>query len=247
MLRLGRERERNGNGDGDRLARAIHGGMGATLSPEKDFGSLYGEENRCPHCGALARVDKDDDLRWVCGVCGGPRVPAKVKIGEDGNAALRDAAKSRRSASGWRVASWALGFGAAMALVAAIVVGFGSVLVGGGLVLAGVLMAIVSATFSRSARSARLRARADVDRAWEHAIGALLEAGTTNATAKSIAKTLGVTEAEVEVALSTLSAQGRTRVDIGNDADLVYRAENPDVAPIEEEPEEKSAKKQAES
>lgn len=208
--------------------------MGGTLSPEKDFGSLYGEENRCPHCGALSRALPDDDLRWVCGVCGGPRVLAKVKIGPDGLAALKDAAKEKRKSDGWRAASWLVGFGAAIALVAALVFGSASMLTGGACVGAGILLAIVAATFSRSSRGSKARARGHVDRAWEHAIGRLLET-RKDATARDIADELGVPEAEVEVALTTLSSQGRTRVDIADDAQLVYRAETPAMPTAAEE------------
>lgn|GEM_PF-2291700 len=205
--------------------------MGGTLSPEKDFGSLYGEENRCPHCGALSRALPDDDLRWVCGVCGGPRVLAKVKIGADGVAELKSAAKAKRASDGWRAASWLLGFGAAVALVTALVIGSASMLYGGGAVGAGILLAIVAATFSRSSRQAKTRARGHVDRAWEHAIGRLLTK-RNDATAREIADELDVPEAQVEAALTTLSTQGRTRVNVDNDAELHYRS---DDAPIPSE------------
>ena len=191
----------------------------STLSPEKDFGALYGEENRCPHCGALSRLEKHPELRWVCAVCGGPRVPAKVVLGPDGTQALRDALAAQRSAVGSRVGSWALGLFAAFALAFGVAVAwFGIMLILGG------LMAVASGLLTLKGRAARKSARGHVALAWEQAIGSMLERSGNDATAKSIAASLGVPEAEVETALATLSATGKTRVDVGDDAELHYRA-----------------------
>jgi len=34
-----------------------------------------GELGACPHCGGQTRLEPSPTLRWVCGACGGARVP----------------------------------------------------------------------------------------------------------------------------------------------------------------------------
>src|SRR5689334_8555214 len=55
-------------------------------------GYAQGEGNRCPHCGATARVEPKvfgTITRWVCAMCGGPRIPGGFG-GEDAQNALRE-------------------------------------------------------------------------------------------------------------------------------------------------------------
>ena len=42
-----------------------------------DGGRRWGERP-----GQHRQPERDPELRWVCGVCGGPRVLAKVELGE---------------------------------------------------------------------------------------------------------------------------------------------------------------------
>ncbi len=55
---------------------------GQTLPPGQSVcpacGAAQGEANRCPHCDAVADVERHDALGFRCLVCGGPRVALDV-------------------------------------------------------------------------------------------------------------------------------------------------------------------------
>lgn len=43
-------------------------------------GAAHGEENRCPHCTAIADVQPHATLGFVCRVCGGPRIALDARF-----------------------------------------------------------------------------------------------------------------------------------------------------------------------
>ena len=43
-------------------------------------GAAHGEENRCPHCTAIADVQPHATLGFVCRVCGGPRIAVDARF-----------------------------------------------------------------------------------------------------------------------------------------------------------------------
>jgi hypothetical protein len=57
---------------------------GAVLPADKSVcaacGAAQGEENRCPHCTAIADVQSHPTLGFVCRVCGGPRVAVDARF-----------------------------------------------------------------------------------------------------------------------------------------------------------------------
>jgi hypothetical protein len=172
--------------------------------------------NACPHCRAAAapaRVEPDHALRWRCGVCAGPVVPA------DGLAARSDeeladlvaAQRQRAMALGWRAAALVLGAIGVMALgVAALLVGASAP---AAIVLA-VLAALAAGLAWASARRARRRAaeaRARLEGAWQRVAEELLRAHAGGLTAAQLAQGMHTDEAHAQALLSGLPAAGRQR------------------------------------
>ncbi len=176
-----------------------------------DLAKVYGEERRCPACGAFAEVVAHPEHRWVCAVCGAPRVrtPDGHPPPEETTLALREASNAQRAAALHRLSVWAMGVPAALTLLLAIVLAPASFLAGGVLVGAGIVLALLSSRASRRAATERKRTRSAVDRAYEAAAAELVKAKLTPA---QIAAGMHITEAEVETLLTTLSAQAQVRV-----------------------------------
>ena len=208
------------------------GGMGA-LQQESNFGALYGEQHRCPHCQALAQAQPDAALRWKCGVCGGPRVPQGVALGEEGMLALRGAHAAKGSAQVLRFVSWTLGLAAAATFAVAALAAFASPIAGGVVVAVAVALAVASARASRSASSARKRVVAGVEHAWENAIAEYVQHAPTSVTAAQVASALNMSDAQAEASLTTLAVHDRTRVDVGDDAQVRYGATTAQEIPQE--------------
>lgn len=199
--------------------------MGLEVSP--DLAGVYGEENRCPVCGAFARVDPDEAFRFVCAVCGSPRIPTKaVPLPKESLLALREAAQAKRSAFAWRVAAWGLGIPAALSLALAAVLAPASLLASGLLIACGVAMAIFASRASRTATTGRKKLRAAVDHAWEATALAVLDQRGKETTAADLAGALEISETDAEAMLASLSARSRVNVRVEDrSAELVYASE----------------------
>ncbi|CAN5647389.1 hypothetical protein BH09MYX1_BH09MYX1_67430 [soil metagenome] len=199
-------------------------------SASADLAKTYGEENRCPACGAFARIDRDDTFRFVCAVCGAPRIGGAINPSEATNKSLVVASRSKRSAFAWRAASFALGIPAALTLALAAILAPQSFLAAGVLIAGGVLLAIFAARSARLAATEKKKLFAAWSEAWENAALAVLDArGDERTTADDVAKALDLPPAEAEVLLNKLSAQSSVRVRISeDDAKLVYESESSD-------------------
>lgn len=196
--------------------------MADPLSAGADLAKVYGEQTRCPACGAFARVVPSDEWRWVCGVCGAPRVvmPEGEKLPEEAAIELREATRAQRAAALQRLVSFAVGAPAVVTLLLAIVLAPASFVAAGVLVGMGVVLAVLASRASRRAATERKRLRAAVDRAHEAAIGALSRKSKSPA---EVAEALRIPEAEVEAALAV---GGTVRVaEPPRDAELEAQAE----------------------
>ncbi|HEY1960252.1 MAG TPA: hypothetical protein VGH28_31800 [Polyangiaceae bacterium] len=200
--------------------------MADPLSPGADLAKVYGEETRCPSCGAFARVVPNDEHRWVCGVCGAPRVvmPAGEKLPEEAALALREAAAAQRNAALQRIITYLTAAPAAVGLLLAIVLAPASFVAAGVLVGMGVVLAVLASRASRRAATERKRVRTAVERANEAAIAAL---STKNLSPAEVAAALKIPEAEVEAAL----AAGGIRVAVPTRIAEPAAATEPDSEP----------------
>lgn len=182
--------------------------MADPLNPGADLAKVYGESTRCPACGAFAQTVPHPDHRWVCAVCGAPRVvmPDKEAVPEESAVALREAADAQRGAAIQRLVSFATGIPAAMALLLAIALAPASFIAAGVIIGAGIVLAFLASRASRKAATERKRLRSAVERAYEAAIESLAGKNLTNA---QIAAGLRIAEADVEAARAV---QGQVRV-----------------------------------
>lgn len=58
--------------------------LGKSVCPT--CGAAHGEENRCPHCNAVADVEPHAALGFRCLVCGGPRIALDAQFGRPSQA-----------------------------------------------------------------------------------------------------------------------------------------------------------------
>ena len=185
--------------------------MADPLNPGADLSKVYGESTRCPACGAFAQTVPHSDHRWVCGVCGAPRVvmPDKEAVPEETAVALREASSAQGAAAMQRLISFATGIPAAFALLLAIAIGATASFIAAGVIIAtGVLLAFLASRASRKAATERKRLRSAVERAYEAAIESLAGKNLTNA---QIAAGLRIAEADVEAARAV---HGQVRVEV---------------------------------
>jgi hypothetical protein len=183
----------------------------------------------CPHCGAVSRAEQSALLVWRCAVCGGPVVPAEGLEKRNGGelANLVGAQRARAVSVGWLGATLVFGSIASMAVGLALLVGFAAsatpAVVLGVLALAGVVLAVLS---GRRAARANAEARAKLEDAWAHVAEEVMRARVGEVTAKDLAKAMQTDETRAEKLLARLSATGRARVEVREDADLAYRPES---------------------
>ncbi|MBX3270300.1 MAG: hypothetical protein KF729_08560 [Sandaracinaceae bacterium] len=185
-------------------------------------GRVFGEENRCPHCHAIAAVIERRGTT-VCAACGKPRVgtvtlggdrPSVVAVtkGAAGKRAGTDAMLSRargRTQRGFGVLSLATGIVTA-ALLAMIVPGAAGVALA---VIAGLFGVGVGALTIRAGARNMERARGLDARAERAAVEELARARGGALTAAEVAGALTMKEADADALLTSLVGDG-SRVDV---------------------------------
>ena len=88
--------------------------------------------------------------------------------------------------------------------------------------------AVLSVAGSRKARRRNAEARDRIEQAWEKAAGNVLAARGAELTAPELAAMMQTDQAHAESLLGRLSAHGRARVDVRDDAELAYRVADAD-------------------
>ncbi len=200
-------------------ARAVSGGVCARC------GNTSGESNRCPHCGAIARVEPKGAgvaLAWVCGVCGGPRMPNGVS-GEAVTTPLREARASQQRGLRARAQFWAFTVMALFFTMVALAAWPVAALVSHLILLA---MAATPTLFAVRARARAGRAaeaeREAIDRAWLAAAEDVTSRAKKGVTVAELAKQLKVDPVKAEKLLTELAVHDRTRIDVDEDAEVRY-------------------------
>ena len=191
----------------------------------------------CPHCRGVTVVEPHGALRWVCGACGGPQVPADMPSLARSYAELPWLVRARRAramALGWRAAGVMLALTAVLGLsvgallfLVALVAHVAGIVVGGfGLVALGLGLA----AFAR-ARARDAEVRAELDEAWRRVAAEVVTAGAGAViTASELARIMRTDEGHAEKLLSALSVDNRVRVELGDDAELRYASAEDDAA-----------------
>jgi hypothetical protein len=154
-------------------------------------------------------------------MCGGPRIPH----GEGGEASARLLKAQKGHLATARVASVATVLQAIFAALATLI-GLAlspASIVGKALVFAIALVPLVLAIRSRArAKSEREAADRAGEQAWQAAAEAIAAGAPNGITATALAKALDIDEAHADRLLTSLAVHDRTRVDVGDDAEVVY-------------------------
>jgi hypothetical protein len=178
----------------------------------------------CPHCGAIARVEPKGlgaKLRWVCGVCGGPRMPGGVG-GEDSLGPLREAKASQTRSKRARASFWVFAMMATFFTLVA-VAAWPAALVWKLFFLALAIAPTVFAVRARArAAGATVDAKEALDRAWLAAAEDVAKSAKNGVTVAELAKRLKVDPVRAEELLTQLAVHERTRIDVDDDAEVRY-------------------------
>jgi hypothetical protein len=172
--------------------------------------AAVGPLDPCPHCRAEGGASPDADLRYVCDVCGGPRVPRLDRsITYSGREVplLRKADAARKRRTLWRAAAVVSGtllpftLLIFVALLAIFGVSFALVLT------ALILTAPVAAFFAMALLRAGARGREiapAIDAAWLSVAGDVARQSKGSLTAQGLAQRLGVEEPQAEELMALL-------------------------------------------
>lgn len=184
-------------------------------------GGVWGEDNRCPHCQALAAVRPGDAGEYVCMACSKPRdvKPGTTKFDHiKGGATKLTAARAAGTAS--RVFGiMSIGGGLVLgALAWAILPGVVASIVGGVVVAAGVGVGVLA--MSAGARAGGAPAPEGTER--ELAIYALAEQRGGTLSVTDVARTLKLSTADAESALTALADGSRVWVEVTPDGLVQY-------------------------
>lgn len=194
-------------------------------------GYAQGEGNQCPHCAATARAEpkvEGTTTRWVCAMCGGPRIPGGAG-GEAAANALREAQTlfSGATRAKARSVAWTI-----LAVLATLVVVAASAKEAIAATLVLLVLAVVPALLALRARSQGTKRKENGDealeRAWLAAAEEIAAKAKDGITAKELGKSLAIDEKKADELLTTLAVHDKTRIDVGDDAEVRYSV-GPDV------------------
>jgi hypothetical protein len=172
--------------------------------------AAVGKLDPCPHCRAEAGASPDAELRYVCDVCGGPRVPRLDRsIAYSGRevALLRKADAARKGRAAWRAATIASGalvpFMLLVLLALLAIFGASALLVITGVLLMTPVTAFSLVALSRAGARGREIAPA-LDAAWLAVAGDVARQTKGALTAPALAQRLGIEEAQAEELIALL-------------------------------------------
>jgi hypothetical protein len=218
-------------------------------------GRVFGEDNRCPHCHAIAAVRPDGD-GYVCVACGKPRTrkPLTTVLGEEpGRASLVPRPVSMRGRALRTAGTASVAAAIAGAALATVVLGTGVVGIATAAAV-GAVFVLLGLRFFRRASGVDEEARAlDQKTAAAKVHGAAARLGG-DVTAAQVAEQLGVSVEEADRALTAMADGTKVTVEVDTDTGTVHYvfaeilAAKPKVrvAPSEPEAEEAAAKEELE-
>lgn len=162
----------------------------------------------CPHCGGTAGVSPDEEMRFKCDLCGGPRIPIlapTIRTSGKELSALKKAEDARKGRAGARAAAIAGGVGLSFTVLTFAVFWliFGLGIVSGVLflALAGPLAALL-AWGSQKAGARGKEIQPALDAAWLAAASDVAAQSRGQITARDLAVAMGIDEAKAEELLA---------------------------------------------
>jgi len=191
-------------------------------------GTPRADAPRCPHCGAIADLRPDAEVRFACRTCGGARLKVRkagwVAPGAASDA-LRQVEAARSSRRLWRIGGAFSGVGATgvllLALLIQLLVGFslvGSVLA---LLLALPMLLLAVASVARTrARTTELGRH--LDDAWHATAEDLARHSKTALTSAELGRLLPLPERDVEQLLATLAVDESLESNVTADGQLAF-------------------------
>lgn len=170
-------------------------------------------------------------------MCAGPVVPTPPGLPRDAGelASLVGAQRAGAMRLGWIAATFVLGGIASMAIGLALLVGLAAHVASAVLIALAAGATVLALIAGRRASRAGQEARAKRDDAWVHVAEEVLRARAGEVTAKELATAMQTDAERAEMLLSRLSASGRTRVEVRDDAELAHQIA-PEAAELEPEP-----------
>lgn len=200
---------------------------GATRCPH--CGAPLGKPDPCPHCRGEGGLSPDSELRFVCDLCGGPRVPhAAGSAASSGREIpfLQKADAARKGRGVWRGTAIGSAIGLTLALVPfvllLIVIGPNLLVLFPGLLFNGLFAAMLWVSLGRARQRGKEIAPA-IDAAWLAAAGDLARAGHGQVGAEELAKKLGLDEAraeELSAMIAVDEAVGNVSAPVGGEGKL---------------------------
>lgn len=189
----------------------------------------------CPHCRGVTRTEIDDEMRYVCGVCGGPRVRVSGdhKLSGDEVEALRHGDKLRKKRAAWRFGG---GVSAAAGTLLALAAVFAKVFLGASFAAAGVTAVMALPFFLLTfwavsrAKVATMQLAAAVDRAWQSAARDQVRAAGQPLSAAQLRKALPLSQPQAEQLMAQLSVDDMLASRINDAGELVFSAAADDNA-----------------
>jgi hypothetical protein len=187
-------------------------------------GRVFGEDNRCPHCHAIAAIRASGD-GYVCVACSKPRerLPLTTVLGEEpGRTSIVPSAAGSLRGRGLRaLGTLTLGSGVLGAALATAILGLGAagIASAAGIGVLGVLLGF--ALFRRASRAD------DTSHAFEaRAAAARVRAAAQklggDVTAKQIAEQLGVPVKDADAVLTTMANGTDVLVEVDTDTAAVH-------------------------
>lgn len=200
-------------------------------------GFASGENNRCPHCGSIARATpRRSSARgsaaalpsFACGVCGGPRVPTGAG-GPDAAQPLREAKASLSRSRRARASTVAFALQAAIFTLLTLSLWPAAIVLKLLLLAASVAPLILAVRARGRAAEAQEGAREAEERAWLAAAEEITKQAKQGVTVPELARRLEIEPAQADALLTRLTVHDRTRIDVGDDAEVRYSVTSDDA------------------
>lgn len=158
-------------------------------------------------------------------MCAGPVVPTAPGLPRDDGeiASLVGAQRAGGMRLGWIGVTFVLGAIASMALGLTLLVGLAAHSASAVLVALATGATVLAVLAGRRARRAGAEARAKRDEAWVHVAEEVMRARAGQVTAQELATAMQTDVGRAEELLSRLSATGKTRVEVRDDAELAHQ------------------------
>ncbi|MFO0663482.1 MAG: hypothetical protein U0174_06000 [Polyangiaceae bacterium] len=186
----------------------------------------------CPECRSKSATLPSEKLRFVCAVCGAPRIPAIAGASEP--AEVRAALRTSRQ----QTAASLFGklFGVTLWFASLVLFGVGAAAwghaVGFAFLGVGIVALLLGFRSYRRGAKAEQVGKDELARAWELAAAQVVEASPGSVTPKELADKLRVEEPEAEKMLVTLAGGDRVRVSDETD-ELAFQSTS--APPLKEE------------